>query len=82
VGNRSDLADLDILSADGERRRMIAFEDCFRELRRQIYQREDAAGKYASAVSMNYYSDWQPDVVSMTMWEHESGKPFMIPSSM
>lgn len=37
-----------------------------------------AAGKYASAVSMNYYSDWQPDAASMTMWEHEAEKPFMI----
>jgi len=37
-----------------------------------------AAGKYASAVSINYYSAWQPDSTSMTMWEHEAGKPFII----
>jgi len=37
-----------------------------------------AAGKYADAVSINYYSAWVPDAASMEMWEREAGKPFMI----
>ncbi len=37
-----------------------------------------AIGQYADAVSINYYSGWAPDSASMTMWEHESGKPFII----
>ena len=37
-----------------------------------------AAGRYASAVSINYYSAWMPDTASMTMWEHEANKPFLI----
>jgi hypothetical protein len=37
-----------------------------------------AVGRYADAVSINYYSGWVPDAASMTMWEHEAGKPFMI----
>jgi len=37
-----------------------------------------AIGRYADAVSINYYSDWVPDSASMAMWEHEAGKPFMI----
>jgi len=37
-----------------------------------------AAGKYASAVSINYYSGWTPEPATMSMWEHEAGKPFLI----
>jgi len=37
-----------------------------------------AIGPYAGAVSINYYSGWVPDAASMTMWEHEAGKPFLI----
>ena len=37
-----------------------------------------AIGSYADAVSINYYSDWVPDAASMSMWEREAAKPFMI----
>jgi hypothetical protein len=37
-----------------------------------------AAGNYASAISINYYSGWQPEPAAMSMWEHEAGKPFII----
>ena len=37
-----------------------------------------AAGRYANAVSINYYSVWRPDAASMDMWEHEAHKPFLI----
>jgi hypothetical protein len=35
-------------------------------------------GKYADAVSINYYSAWVPPAAAMAMWEREAGKPFMI----
>ena len=37
-----------------------------------------SVGRFASAVSVNYYSDWQPSPATMTMWEKEAHKPFMI----
>jgi hypothetical protein len=37
-----------------------------------------AAGRYAGAISMNYYSAWQPSPEDMAMWEHEASKPFLI----
>ena len=46
------------------------------QLQEQVLFR--AIGQYADAVSINYYSGWAPDSASMTMWEHEAGKPFMI----
>ena len=35
-------------------------------------------GKYADAISVNYYNSWTPDTQLLAMWEHESGKPEMI----
>jgi beta-glucosidase len=35
-------------------------------------------GKYADAISINYYNSWTPDTQLLAMWEHESGKPEMI----
>jgi beta-glucosidase len=35
-------------------------------------------GKYADAISVNYYNSWTPDSQLLAMWEHESGKPEMI----
>jgi beta-glucosidase len=35
-------------------------------------------GKYADAISVNYYNSWTPDTQLMTMWERASGKPEII----
>jgi hypothetical protein len=35
-------------------------------------------GKYADAISINYYNSWTPDSQLLAMWEKESGKPEMI----
>ncbi|MDR3736806.1 MAG: glycoside hydrolase family 3 C-terminal domain-containing protein [Acidobacteriaceae bacterium] len=35
-------------------------------------------GKYADAISINYYNSWTPDDKLMAMWERESGKPEII----
>jgi beta-glucosidase len=35
-------------------------------------------GKYADAISVNYYNSWTPDTTLMAMWEKESGKPEII----
>jgi len=35
-------------------------------------------GKYADAISVNYYNSWTPDSQMLAMWEHESGKPEII----
>jgi beta-glucosidase len=35
-------------------------------------------GKYADAISVNYYNSWTPDDQLLAMWERESGKPEMI----
>lgn len=37
-----------------------------------------ALGKYAGAVSINYYSDWTPSKEMMEMWVAAAGKPFVI----
>ncbi|MDR0540941.1 MAG: agarase [Dysgonamonadaceae bacterium] len=37
-----------------------------------------AAGKYCDIVSFNYYGDWTPQPEVLTLWESESGRPFMI----
>jgi hypothetical protein len=37
-----------------------------------------AIGKYAGAISINVYGIWQLDAETTAMWEHESGKPFMV----
>jgi len=37
-----------------------------------------AAGKHLDVVSVNCYGAWGPDPAKMTMWSHESGRPFMI----
>ena len=37
-----------------------------------------AAGPYVDVVSVNYYRVWTPSLESLTMWEHESGKPILI----
>jgi beta-glucosidase len=37
-----------------------------------------ALGKYAEAISVNYYNSWTPDTQLLAMWEQESGKPEMI----
>jgi len=37
-----------------------------------------SAGRYSDAVSINYYSAWEPDTAAMTMWEREAHKPFII----
>ena len=35
-------------------------------------------GKYADAISINYYNSWTPDTKLLAMWERESGKPEII----
>ena len=35
-------------------------------------------GKYADAISINYYDSWTPDTKLLAMWERESGKPEII----
>jgi hypothetical protein len=35
-------------------------------------------GKYADAISVNYYNSWTPDTQLLAMWERESGKPEII----
>jgi len=35
-------------------------------------------GKYADAISVNYYNSWTPDTQMLAMWEHESSKPEII----
>jgi hypothetical protein len=37
-----------------------------------------AAGKYADAISVNYYGAWTPDAEKLRNWERWSGKPVMI----
>jgi hypothetical protein len=37
-----------------------------------------ALGKYAEAISVNYYNSWTPDTELLTMWERESGRPEII----
>jgi hypothetical protein len=37
-----------------------------------------AIGKYADVISINVYGVWQVDGETTGMWEHESGKPFMV----
>jgi beta-glucosidase len=37
-----------------------------------------ALGKYADAISVNYYNSWTPDTQLLAMWEKESGKPEVI----
>jgi hypothetical protein len=37
-----------------------------------------ALGKYADAISVNYYNSWTPDFTLMATWEHAAGKPIMI----
>jgi hypothetical protein len=37
-----------------------------------------AAGKYADAVSVNYYGVWTPNRTSLRNWEQWSGKPVLI----
>jgi hypothetical protein len=37
-----------------------------------------AIGKYADAISINVYGIWQLEAETTAMWEHESGKPFMV----
>ena len=37
-----------------------------------------AVGKYAGAVSINVYGIWQPEPALTSMWERESGKPFLV----
>jgi hypothetical protein len=37
-----------------------------------------AVGKYADVISINVYGIWQLDAATTGMWEHESGKPFMV----
>jgi hypothetical protein len=37
-----------------------------------------AAGKYADAVSFNWYGSWTPDPVRMANWERWAGKPFLV----
>ncbi|HEY0306729.1 MAG TPA: beta-glucosidase [Acidobacteriaceae bacterium] len=41
----------------------------------EIFQ---SLGKYADAISVNYYNSWTPDDKLLAMWEHESGKPEII----
>lgn len=45
-------------------------------------QREPAAfaalGKYADAISVNYYGTWTPDLAQMKEWEQAAGKPILI----
>jgi beta-glucosidase len=35
-------------------------------------------GKYADAISINYYNSWTPDTQLMASWEKDSGKPEII----
>jgi hypothetical protein len=35
-------------------------------------------GKYAGAISVNYYNSWTPDSQLLATWERESGKPEII----
>jgi len=37
-----------------------------------------ALGKYADAISVNYYNSWTPDTQLLAMWEAQSGKPEMV----
>lgn len=37
-----------------------------------------SAGKYADAISMNYYNSWTPNQAEMANWTNWSGKPFLI----
>jgi hypothetical protein len=37
-----------------------------------------ALGKYADAISVNYYNSWTPDSQLLAMWEQQSGKPEII----
>jgi hypothetical protein len=37
-----------------------------------------AVGKYAGAISINIYGIWQVDSKMTEMWEHESGRPFIV----
>jgi hypothetical protein len=37
-----------------------------------------AVGEYADVISINVYGIWQVDADTTGMWNHESGKPFMV----
>ncbi len=37
-----------------------------------------AAGPYVDVISVNLYQVWTPDLDRLAMWEHESGRPFLI----
>jgi hypothetical protein len=37
-----------------------------------------ALGKYADAISVNYYNAWTPDYKLMSTWETSAGKPIII----
>lgn len=37
-----------------------------------------AAGKYADIISVNFYNRWQAEPETTSMWEKESGKPFLV----
>lgn len=37
-----------------------------------------ALGKYADAISVNYYNSWTPDLDLLASWEKSAGKPIMI----
>jgi hypothetical protein len=37
-----------------------------------------AAGKYTDLISVNYYSEWEPDNVKLDMWLAKGNKPFFI----
>ncbi len=38
----------------------------------------EVLGKYADAISVNYYNSWTPDTQLLAMWEKSSGKPEII----
>lgn len=45
---------------------------------RSIPGLQRAVGRYADAISINYYNHWTPNVSDMRKWEQWSGKPYII----